>query len=258
MAQPLAVTQPQALMQPHHQDASGNNEQNFAAQQSAFSGKDEEKYLLRYLYLVKRVVTHLRSQLSTIHAYEDLIQIGSLGLLEAIRRYGSEPDAGFEGYAFKRVRGAILDELRRLDWRPRQARQQGNKLNQHRRQLTKKLGRDVSNAELAQDMAITIAQLLEMQLDSVAEEMYSMDEMLENGSSFDGTDSTSGYADLKQSVMQALSNLPEREQLLLTLYYQYELNMKEIALTLDVTESRVCQLHKLAVKQLKDQLADLL
>ncbi|WP_440875212.1 RNA polymerase sigma factor FliA [Thalassotalea sp. PLHSN55] len=249
MAQPLAISQP------FSQDAettakfqhSGNNAAN-----------NEQQYLLQYLYLVKRVVTHLRSQLSSIHAYEDLIQIGSLGLLEAIRRYGAAPDDAFEGYAFQRIRGAILDELRRLDWRPRQARQQGNKLNQHRRALTKKLGRDVSNSELAAAMEISIEQLLEMQLDSVAEEMYSMDEMLENGSSFDGESGNGEYADLKQSVMQALSQLPEREQLLLTLYYQHELNMKEIALTLDVTESRVCQLHKLAVKQLKDQLADLL
>lgn len=229
----------------------------FTQQVSALSARSEEQFLLRYLYLVKRIVSHLRSQLSTIHAYEDLIQIGSMGLLEAIRRYGSEPDAAFEGYAFKRIRGSILDELRRQDWRPRQARQQGNILNKQRRTLNRKLGREASDAELAAEMAISQEKFNAMQLDSVAEEMYSLDEMLANGSNFDGV-STSSAAELKQSIAQGLSQIAPREQLLLTLYYQYELNMKEIALTLDITESRVCQLHKLAIKELKNQLADLL
>lgn len=218
----------------------------------------EEALLIKYLYLVKRAVSHLRSQVSTMQSYEDLIQIGTMGLLEAIRRYGSQPDDIFEGYAFKRIRGAILDELRRQDWRPRQARQQAHKLNRARRTLSKELGRDANEEELATYLDVDLKQLQAMEFDNVAEEMYSLDELLQVDSNVLSYSSESDNNEMKQALAQTLASLDKREQLLLTLYYQYELNMKEIALTLKITESRVCQLHKLAIKQLHTHLAELL
>lgn len=225
---------------------------------AASSGLDENALLSRYLYLVKRAVGHLRSQIGTVQSYEDLIQIGTMGLLEAIRRYGSEPDEAFEGYAFKRIRGEILDELRRQDWRPRQARQQGHALNHARRTLSRSLGREPSDGELAEHLEIDLTQLQEMTFDSVSEEMQSLDELLQSGSDLAQPSSELSQLDMKRSLTQTLATLDKRDQLLLTLYYQYELNMKEIALTLKITESRVCQLHRQAIKKLHSHLADLL
>ena len=224
----------------------------------ASSCVDENALLIRYMYLVKRAVSHLRSQIGTVQSYEDLVQIGTMGLLEAIRRYGSEPDEAFEGYAFKRIRGEILDELRRQDWRPRQARQQGHTLNHARRTLSRTLGREATDSELADFLEVDLMQLQEMSLDSVAEEMQSLDELLQSGSDVEQPSSELAQLDMKRSLTQTLATLNKRDQLLLTLYYQYELNMKEIALTLKITESRVCQLHQLAIKQLHSHLADLL
>src|SRR5690554_5051326 len=109
----------------------------------------EETHLLtRYAYLVKRVCSHLRSQVSAGFDLEDFEQVGLMGLLEAIRRYG-EPDEAFEAFAFKRIRGAILDELRSQDWRPRRVRQGVHELNHHHRTLFNRLGREPTDDELA-------------------------------------------------------------------------------------------------------------
>lgn len=219
---------------------------------------DENALLIKYMHLVKRAVTHLRSQIGTLQSYEDLVQIGTMGLLEAIRRYGSEPDYGFESYAFQRIRGEILDELRRQDWRPRQARQQGHSLNHARRTLSRTLGREANEKELMAFLEIDAGQLQDMIFDSVSEEMQSLDELLQAGIDITDENSDIQKFDIKRSLKKTLSLLDQRDQLLLTLYYQYELNMKEISLTLRITESRVCQLHQLALKKLHSHLTNLL
>jgi len=221
---------------------------------SRSSEVDENALLIKYMHLVKRAVTHLRSQISTLQSYEDLVQIGTMGLLEAIRRYGSEPDKAFESYAFKRVRGEILDELRRQDWRPRQARQQGHSLNHARRTLSRQLGREADENELMVFLEVGADQLQNMILDSVSEEMQSLDELLQAGTDIAEENSDIQHFDIKRSLKKTLSLLESRDQLLLTLYYQYELNLKEIALALKITESRVCQLHQLALKKLNSHL----
>lgn len=221
---------------------------------SRSSEVDENALLIKYMHLVKRAVTHLRSQISTLQSYEDLVQIGTMGLLEAIRRYGSEPDEAFESYAFKRVRGEILDELRRQDWRPRQARQQGHSLNHARRTLSRQLGREAYENELMAFLEVDADQLQNMIFDSVSEEMQSFDDLLQAGSDIAEENSDIQNFDIKRSLKKTLSLLESRDQLLLTLYYQYELNLKEIALALKITESRVCQLHQLALKKLNSHL----
>jgi RNA polymerase sigma factor, FliA/WhiG family len=219
----------------------------------------EQALLCAYLPLVKRAASHLRSQVSATFAREDLEQVGMMGLLEALRRYGGEPDAQFESYAFKRIRGAILDELRRLDWRPRQIRQQAHDFNQVARTLYNRLGRTPSEQELADEMQVSLDELRDFLYASQAEAMHSLDELLDAGSCHPAQENCAiGRLEQQRAMRQALEQLPKREQLLLTLYYQHELNMKEIALTLDLTESRVCQLHKQAIQQLNQLLADLL
>ncbi len=214
----------------------------------------EQVILSRYLPLVKRAATHLRSQVSASFDQEDMEQVGMMGLLEAWRRYGGEPDAQFESYAFKRVRGAMLDELRRLDWRPRQLRQQVHGHNQVQRELFNRLGRNPTEQELAQVLSCTVEEVRQLAYASQAEALQSLEEWLENGGRAPASESDD--QDLAMTLGKVLGTLDKREQLLLSLYYQQELNMKEIALVLGLTESRVCQLHKQCVLQLKQRLVD--
>jgi RNA polymerase sigma factor for flagellar operon FliA len=219
------------------------------------SARDEQAMLVPYIYLVKRALSHLRSQISACMAKEDLEQIGMMGLLEALRRYGT-PDAQFEAYAFKRIRGSMLDELRRQDWRPRQLRQQANAFNQVVRQQTNQLGRTPTEQELGQIMEKSPEEIRQLFYASQAEAMQSLDELLENGIPEKSGKNEFHEMETRLSVRKALAHLSKREQLLLTLYYQHEMNMKEIALVLDLTESRVCQLHKQTIQQLKKLMID--
>ena len=218
----------------------------------------EQALLRRYLPLVKRAASHLRSQVSASFSREDLEQVGMMGLLEALRRYGGEPDEQFESYAFKRIRGAMLDELRRQDWRPRQTRQQAHDFNHVARTLYNRLGRAASEQELADEMQVSLEEIRELLYASQAEAMQSLDELLEVGSHPTEQESPISRLEQERALGQVLGQLNKRDQLLLTLYYQHELNMKEIALVLGLTESRVCQLHKQCILQLNHQLADLL
>ncbi len=217
------------------------------------NAQSEQEMMRPYLHLVKRALGHLRSQISATMAREDLEQIGLLGLLEALRRYG-EPDEYFEGFAFKRIRGAMLDELRRQDWRPRQLRQQANQFNQLVRRQTNQLGRQPTEKELAELMNATPETVRELFYASQAEAMQSLDELLETEMYRDDGQDDFHQLEIRLTLKKALEKLSKRDQLILTLYYQYELNMKEIALTLDLTESRVCQLHKQTILELNEQL----
>ncbi|WP_115719429.1 FliA/WhiG family RNA polymerase sigma factor [Gallaecimonas mangrovi] len=205
------------------------------------AANNEALLLRRYGHLVKRACSHLRSQVSAAFSQDDFEQVGLMGLLEAIRRYG-EPDEAFESFAFKRVRGAILDELRRQDWRPRQVRQAAHDLNHHHRKLYNRLGRTPSDNELAEEMGISLAQVRELVYANQAEEMQCLEDWLIKEME-PASGSTESF-ELKRTLGKMLAKLNPREQLLLTLYYQHELNMKEIAQVLGLTESRVCQLHK--------------
>ena len=215
---------------------------------------DENALLLRYAHLVKRAAAHLRSQVSATFSLEDFEQVGLLGLLEAIRRYGP-PDEQFESFAFKRIRGAILDELRRQDWRPRQLRQATHELNRHARALYNRLGRVPRDSELAAALGITAAELRELSYAQQAEQMQGLEEWLEAGGQEPSGGDMSRF-ELKLALKQALARLQPRQQLLLTLYYEHELNMKEIAAVLELTESRVCQLHKESVAKLNEALRE--
>ena len=183
----------------------------------------EDVTLTKYLHLVKRAVSHLRSQVLPSFSWDDLEQVGTMGLLEAIRRYGDEPDEYFESYAFKRIRGAILDELRRQDWRPRQVRQQSHELNHAWRKLNNSLGRAPNEAELCEALDVSKEKVQEMLYASQAEEMQSLDELLQAGLHEPKNSHGMAGTDLKLSMKKALSSLPKREQLLLTLYYQNEM-----------------------------------
>ena len=213
---------------------------------------DEQKYLLSYAPLVKRIVRQLNSQIAGAIDRDDMEQIGLMGLLEALRRYGT-PDAAFGSYASLRIRGAILDELRRQDWRPRAVRQHSHKLRDAVRELTRKLGREPDEREIIAGLGITAEAYQAYQLDESAELMSSFDEVLQDTVS-PGSDVAPSPEDqlmVRRSLAQALGGLDEREQRVVQMYYEFELSYKEIAAVLDLTDARVCQLNKAALNKMK-------
>lgn len=226
-----------------------------AASSYTLSAAQESALLNKYSFLVKRAAAHLRSLLGSVVDKDDLLQVGLMGLLTALRRYGREVDEQFESYAFKRVRGAMLDEFRRTDWRPRHLRQQSHQLRDKSRELAKELGRIPTDEELCQALDIDQQTLIELQYVDQAEAMESLDLLLEQHAEGQLGSSNLNQLELNLSLKKVMASMPERNRLLLQLYYSHELNMKEIALVLDLTESRVCQLHKQSVEMLSRKLA---
>lgn len=212
---------------------------------------DEGAQLLQWAPLVKRIVRQLNAQVSVTMDRDDMEQVGLMGLLDALRRYGPTDDK-FASYASMRVRGAILDELRRQDWRPRSVRQDSHRIRDGVRALTRKLGRTPGDAEVIAALKLTPEQWHEHQLDENAEAMASFDELIAELAEVPSDDrSPEAQYVLRRSLEQALNALDAREQRVIQLYYEFELNLKEIAAVLDVTEARVCQLNKGALKKMK-------
>lgn len=218
-----------------------------------FAPGAEQRWLMQYLPLVKRIVRQLSLQANQVLDREDMEQIGLMALLEALRRYG-EPDERFAGYAVLRVRGAILDELRRLDWRPRSVRQDAHRLRDALRELTRRLGREPGEAEAVQELGLTPEDYRELLVAENAEAMASFDELI--AADVEPVDDNTPEASVlrRLTLASALTSLDEREQRVIQLYYEFELSLKEIAVVLELTEARVCQINKSALKKMKARL----
>lgn len=211
----------------------------------------EQRQLLAYAPLVKRITRQLNSQVGGIMDRDDMEQIGLMGLLDAMRRYG-EPDERFGAYAALRIRGAILDELRRQDWRPRSVRQESHKLRDAVRELTRRLGREPTDAEILSATGIDESAYQNYRLNENAETLASFDELFhELSHQADDTPSPEAQFIQRRSLEQALMSLDEREQRVIQLYYEYELSFKEIAAVLDLTDARICQINKGALKKMR-------
>lgn len=214
---------------------------------AVFAPGAEQRWMMQYLPLVKRIVRQLSLQANQVLDREDMEQIGMIGLLECLRRYG-EPDEVFSRFAALRIRGAILDELRRQDWRPRQVRQQVHKVRDAIRALARGLGREPSDEEIRQATGLNEQDYQDFLRADSSEAIESLDELLHSG--LEPQDSAERLEERlirERLLQQALARLDERERLVLTLYYQHELSLKEIALVLEVSDARVCQLSKQAI-----------
>ncbi|MCY1288114.1 RNA polymerase sigma factor for flagellar operon [compost metagenome] len=223
----------------------------YAAAQGALAvlpAAAEQRWMMQYLPLVKRIVGQLSLQANQVLDREDMEQIGLMGLLEGLRRYGT-PDEQFAGFAALRIRGAILDELRRQDWRPRQVRQQAHRIRDGIRKLARQLGRAPSEAEILAFSGLDEQAYQAFLQAESSEAIESLDALLQDGhEAFASAEAGVEERVLKERLLaQALSQLDERERLVLTLYYQHELSLKEIALVLEVSDARVCQLSKQAI-----------
>lgn len=216
----------------------------------AFVPGAEQQWLMRYLPLVRRVVSQLSLQANQVLDREDMEQIGLMGLLESLRRYGT-PDEQFAGFAVLRIRGAILDELRRQDWRPRQVRLQAHKVRDGIRELARRLGRVPTDKEILAHTGLDERAYQDYLQAEACEAIESLDALLGEGleNLVDGESALEARVLRERMLAQALAQLSERERLVLTLYYQHELSLKEIALVLDVSDARVCQLSKQALNK---------
>jgi RNA polymerase sigma factor FliA len=224
--------------------------------------------ILQYAPLVKYVVGRLAIGLPAILDYEDILSYGTIGLIEALDRFDDSKGVKFETYAISRIRGAIIDNLRALDRLPRSVRQKIKRLDQVSTALTAELGRDPTDQELANGMGMTREQYNTMLVDS-SWVTVSLDGLLERDDNNDGAGSTEMPADPneedftkrleKRQMLDALSGavkaLPEREWLIVSLYYKDEMTMKELAQILEISESRVCQLHGRALGRLRARLS---
>jgi RNA polymerase sigma factor for flagellar operon FliA len=216
----------------------------------------EQAHVLAWLPLVKRIARQLTSQIGGAIDREDMEQIGLIGLLEALRRYGT-PDEKFGAYATVRVRGSILDELRRQDWRPRSVRQDNHRLRDAERALRRRLGRAPSEADVMAELGISAEELQAHRLAENAETLVSFDEIVQELHAVPSSAQTPEAALMvRRSIEQALSVLDEREQRVIQLYYEFDLSLKEIAAVLGLTDARVCQINKGALRKMKTFLQD--
>lgn len=217
------------------------------------SAGGEAEALRQYAHLVKRVARQLSSQAGGVFDREDMEQVGLMALLESLRRYG-EPDDKFAGFAILRIRGAILDELRRLDWRPRSVRQEAHRVRDGLRLLSRKLGREPSETEAMQLLGLSAEAYQEALLADNAEALSSFDELMALGLEPAAEDNPEQRLALKSALTVALQALNPREQQVIQLYYEFELSLKEIAAVLALTEARVCQINKSALKKMQARL----
>ncbi|WP_421506900.1 FliA/WhiG family RNA polymerase sigma factor [Erwinia rhapontici] len=221
---------------------------------TALSPVEESHFMQQWLPLVKKIVRQLAWQANGMMDRDDIEQVALMGLLESLRRYG-KPDDHFAGYAMQRVRGAVLDQFRQHDWRPRTLRQKTHKINHALREVTRSLGREPTDEEACHQLALSQEEWQEYQLLESACAIESLDEIL----SVEGGAQNTAFAgreleeevDIQRTLARALHSLDERERTIINLYYQQGISLKEIALVLDITEARVCQLNKKISEKIK-------
>jgi len=226
--------------------------------------KERDQLIMKYVPLVKSVVGRITARLpSHVVDREDLIHVGVIGLMSALEKYDANRNVQFETYARFRIRGAVLDEMRSRDWVPRSTRSKDNKLEAAFEKLQKKLGRSPDEEEVAEFLKMTMEEYFQLLDESRCISMISSedlpgdyldrlsrDKMLEtvdHGNPLELLKSS----ELREGMKKAVNQLPEKERLVLALYYYEELTMKEIGKVLNLTESRVCQLHTQAILRLR-------
>ncbi|MEF8727709.1 MAG: RNA polymerase sigma factor FliA [Accumulibacter sp.] len=225
---------------------------------------NKDQLVQRFAPLVRRIACHLMARLPASVQLDDLVQNGMLGLLDALGRFEAGVGAQFEAYAAQRVRGAMLDGLRENDWLPRSLRRNCRRIEAAIAQLEQASGRVPTESELADSLGMTIADYQGMLQEVRGHQLvYIEDVVAERGEDFleghladESADPAQLVADedLRRRLVQAIRSLPEREQLLMALYYEQDLNLREIGEVMGVSESRVCQLHSQAVLRLRSRL----
>jgi RNA polymerase sigma factor for flagellar operon FliA len=225
-------------------------------QKSEVPATVKEQIVLEHAPLIRYIVNRIAVRLPSHIDLDDLHNTGVIGLMDAIEKYDPEKNCKFKTYAEFRIKGAILDQLRSLDWVPRSVRQKGRRLERAYGEVEQRLGRSASEEEVADSLGLQIDKFHEL-LNADGERTGSYADIVED------VHSENPFSALKQQetrrvIAETISSLPEKERLVLSLYYYEDLNMKEIGSILGITESRVCQIHTKAVGRLRSKLKSLM
>ncbi len=222
----------------------------------------EDNIVARHAALVKRIAFHLINRMPAHVMVDDLIQAGMLGLLEAASNFDSSQGASFETYAGIRIRGSMLDEIRKLDWTPRSVHRKSRAVTDAIRKIEHHKGSDATDQEIAREMGISLSEYHQILVDTNSSRVFSIDALQEdNDYQVPGANQDSPFEHLSDDEYQKLladsiRSLPEKEQLVMSLYYHDELNFREIGQVLDVSESRVCQIHGQAMLRIRSKMSD--
>lgn len=223
-----------------------------------------DEMMTQYAPLVKRVAYHMMGRLpSSIHL-EDMVQAGMIGLFEVLKGYDMSRGASFETYARIRIQGAMIDEVRRGDWTPRSVYKKSRQLSEAIREVEREKGRDAKDSEIAATLEMDMEEYYSLVQDAAGCQLLSYEDITTGENTRDEA-ATGEYHepyqqlqedDFKQGLVNKIASLPERERMVMSLYYDEEFNLREIGEILGVTEGRVCQIHSQALLRLKARMAD--
>ncbi len=224
----------------------------------------QDEQIAKYAPLVKRIAYPMMARLPASVEVDDLIQVGLIGLMDAVSRFDGTQGAQFESYATQRIRGSMLDELREADWLPRHVRQKSRQIEAAIHKLEQRNGKAPTEQEISAELGMPIDQYQSMLGDvKCSQLLYYEDFSDEDSASFlerylaDGSSDPLAVLEdegFRESLIAAIHHLPERERSMMGMYYEQDMNLKEIGAVLGVSESRVCQLHSQAVARLRAQL----
>ncbi|OIN92489.1 MAG: RNA polymerase sigma factor FliA [Comamonadaceae bacterium CG1_02_60_18] len=224
---------------------------------------DRNALIRQYQPLVHKLAHHMMVKLPANVEVDDLIQVGMIGLSEALSRFEATQGVQFETFATQRIRGAMIDELRGNDWASRSTRKSQKEIEESMRRLEHRLGRTPKESEIAADLNLSLTEYQSLLGKVRGTQLVYLEDMNRNAEDEDGfLDRHLGDAEadplnllrnerLRQALVLAIKTLPEREQYIMSMYYEQDMNLKEIAAVLDVTESRVCQLHSQSIARLR-------
>lgn len=225
-----------------------------------------EQLITEYAQLVKLVAGRMNMYLGYNVEYDDLVGYGVFGLIDAIDKFDFGKNVKFETYASLRIRGAILDQIRKMDWIPRSLRQKQKKIDTAMAKIEAETGKVVTDELLAAELGISIDELSEWQGQMKSSNLISLDEYTEAGSEikmenvgnsyFDQPESVVEKEETKKKLVEAIDTLTEKERRVIVLYYYEDMTLKEISMTLEVSESRVSQLHTKALNKMKKVMGD--
>jgi RNA polymerase sigma factor for flagellar operon FliA len=224
---------------------------------------DRNALIRQYQPLVRKLAHHMMAKLPANVQVDDLIQVGLIGLSEALTRFEATQGVQFETFATQRIRGAMLDELRENDWVSRGTRKSQKEIEESMRRLEHRLGRSPLESEIAADLGMSLSDYQSLLGKVRGTQLFYLEDMTHSSDDEDSfLDRHMGDSDadplnmlrnqrLREALVAAINNLPEREQYIMSMYYEQDMNLKEIAAVLDVTESRICQLHSQSIARLR-------